>query len=246
MSKEQKDNCGSVSPTFGKQMLGAGCRVLVACEYSGTVRDAFTNAGFEAWSCDLLDSETPGNHYKGNVFDIINDSWDLMIAHPPCTYLSSAGLHFCNIETHGQKAIDRIKKRNNAIEFFLDLYNAPIKRICIENPLGHISAHILKPTQIIHPYYFGEREMKRTALWLKNLPVLEYKIADDLFGERTATEKPEPYQIQVRKANGKIKKRYWTDGIFNNKLKSGHEKSKTFLSIANAMVEQWGSVLACA
>ncbi|MFC0186019.1 hypothetical protein ACFFJX_27720 [Pseudarcicella hirudinis] len=142
-------------------------KILVACEYSGVVRDSFNKAGFFAMSCDLLPTESPGNHYQGSVFDILNDGWDMLIGHPPCTYLSSAGLHFCNIENHGKKAIERIIKRNQAIEFFLKMYDAPIKHICLENPIGYISANILKPTQIIHPYYFGEKEMKRTALWLK-------------------------------------------------------------------------------
>ena len=128
----------------------------------------------------------------------------------------------------------------------MDLYNLPIKHICLENPLGHVSANILKPTQIIHPYYFGEMEMKRTALWLKNLPPLEYKLSNDLFGVATATEKPEPNQIQVRKATGQIKKRYFTDCITNNKLKTGHEKSKLFQSIANEMARQWSGVVVAA
>ena len=233
------------APIAVNPMLSAGGRVLVACEYSGTTRDVFKSLGFDAWSCDILPTDVLGNHYQGSVFDIINDGWDLLIAHPPCTYLSSAGLHFCNIETHGQKAIERIKNRNKAIEFFLDLWAAPIEHICLENPLGHISANILKPTQIIHPYYFGEREMKRTALWLKNLPPLNYKIKDDLFGVATATEKPLPYQVQIRKATGQKKNRYFTDAIVNNKLKTGHEKSKSFLSISKAMGEQWASVVAC-
>jgi len=218
-------------------------KVLIACEYSGIVRDTFTKAGFDATSCDLLPTEKKGKHYQGSIFDIVNNNWDLLIAHPPCTYLSSAGLHLCNIENYGQKAIDRIKNRNKAIEFFLDLYNLPIKHICIENPLGHISANILKPTQIIHPYYFGEREMKRTALWLKNLPPLEYKMSNDLFGSKTATDKPKPYQIQIQKSTGRLRNRYWTDCFVNNKLKTGKEKSKTFQSIADAMLKQWENVI---
>lgn len=218
-------------------------KVLVACEYSGTTRDAFASLGFDAWSCDLLESETPGQHYKGSVFDIINEGWDLLIGHPPCTFLSSAGLHFCNIEIHGQKAIERIKQRNKAIEFFLDLYSSNIKHICLENPVGHISSSILKPTQIIHSYYFGEREMKRTALWLKNLPALEYKLIDDLFGAATASLKPEPLQVSIRKKDGKIKNRYFTDVMINGKFKTGHEKSKSFKSIAYAMAEQWSEII---
>jgi len=218
-------------------------RVLIGCEYSGRVRDAFATLGFDAWSCDILPSEKPGQHYQCDIFEVTNQHWDLFIGFPPCTYLSSAGLHFCNIERHGEKAIERIKKRNKAIEFFLDLYNLPIKHICLENPLGHISSNILKPTQIIHPYYFGEREMKRTALWLKNLPPLQYKLQNDLFGVATATEKPEPYQIQIRRDSGKEKKRYFTDCLINNRIKTGHEKSLIFQSIANEMARQWADVI---
>ena len=224
-------------------LIGTGFRVLIGCEYSGRVRKAFADLGFDAWSCDELPTEIPGQHYQCDIFEVVNQPWDLFIGFPPCTYLSSAGLHYCNIEKYGQKAIDRIKKRNKAIEFFLDLYSLPIKHICLENPLGHISSNILKLTQIIHPYYFGEREMKRTALWLKNLPPLQYKLQNDLFGVVTATPKPEPNQIQIRKATGQIKKRYFTDCLTNNKFKTGHQKSKIFQSIANEMALQWSGVV---
>jgi len=215
-------------------------KVLIACEYSGTVREAMNNVGFDATSCDILPTDVPGKHYQGNVMDILGDGFDVLIGFPPCTYLSSAGLHLCNIEVHSNKAIERIKLRNKAIEFFLDLYAAPIKHICLENPLGHISANILKPTQIIHPYYFGEREMKRTALWLKNLPPLTHVKEKDLFGnEITHTQKPDPISID----NSTGKKRYFTDGINSNKLKDAHSRNKTFQSIANAMAMQWASFL---
>ena len=102
-------------PAIANPLLGAGFRVLVGCEYSGRVRDAFANLGFDAWSCDVLPSETPGQHYQCDIFEVVNQHWDLFIGFPPCTYLSSAGLHFCDIEKHRQKAIDRIKKRNKAI-----------------------------------------------------------------------------------------------------------------------------------
>ena len=147
--------------------------MLIACEYSGVVRDAFTALGFDATSCDILPTESKGKHFQGDVFEILyKENWDLLIAFPPCTYVSAAGLHHCSIEKHGTKAIERIKLRNKAIEFFLDLYNAPIKHIAIENPTGHLSSNILKPSQIIEPYYFGEQQKKRTCLWLKNLPLL--------------------------------------------------------------------------
>lgn len=220
--------------------------VLIACEESQIVTRAFRNLNIEAWSCDLQECSGghPEWHLQMDVFEAVKlKEWKMMIAFPPCTYLSSAGLHYCNIERHGQKAIDRIKKRNKAIEFFLDLYSLPIEYICIENPVGHISSNILKPTQIIHPYYFGDNDMKRTALWLKNLPPLQYRKENDLFGFKTATEKPVPYQVQIRKATGQIKKRYFTDSIVNNKFRSAKEKSKTFQGIAHAMADQWSCVL---
>lgn len=220
--------------------------VLIACEESQIVTRAFRDLGFDAYSCDVqpTSGENPEWHLQMDVFEAVKlKPWKMMIAFPPCTFLSSAGLHYCNIERHGQKAIDRIKKRNKAIEFFLDLYSLPIEHICIENPVGHISSNILKPTQIIHPYYFGDKEMKRTALWLKNLPPLHYRKENDLFGLKTATEKPVPYQVQIRKATGQIKKRYFTDSIVNNKLRSAKEKSKTFQGIAHAMAKQWSCFL---
>lgn len=214
-------------------------KALIACEYSGIVREAMNSVGFDATSCDILPTDIPGKHYQGDIMDIIEDGWDILIGFPPCTYLSSAGLHLCDIEKHGLKAVERIKKRNKAIEFFLDLYSAPIKYICLENPAGHISANILKPTQIIHPYYFGEKEMKRTCLWLRNLPPLEHRKQNDLFGERTHTEIPLPLSVDTKTG----KKRYFTDAIINKKLKDAHGRNKTFHSIANAMAMQWASFL---
>jgi len=219
--------------------------VLVACEESQAVTIELRKLGHKAFSCDTQDcsGEHPEWHLRMDVFEAAKlKKWDMMIAFPPCTYLSSAGLHYCNIEKHGIRAVERIKKRNKAIEFFLDLWVLPIPFICIENPLGHISSKILSPTQIIHPYYFGEPEMKRTALWLKNLPPLKYQLQDDLFGPRTGTDKPDPHQIQVNKKTGKIKKRYFTDSFVNGKFKNSKEKSKTFSVIAKAMAEQWGGV----
>jgi site-specific DNA-cytosine methylase len=215
-------------------------KVLIACEYSGIVRDSFHKKGFNVTSCDILPSETKGNHYQGDIFDILySKDWDLLIAFPPCTYISAAGLHLCNIDIHGNKAIDRIKKRNKAVEFFLDLYSAPIKHICIENPTGHISANILKPSQIVHPYFFGERQMKRTCLWLKNLPPLQHSKENTLFSVKTHSEKPKP--LSIDKTTGK--KRYFTDTIIKSKLKTAHARNKTFKSIANAMAEQWSSYI---
>lgn len=141
-------------------------RILVACEYSGTVRDAFLRLGHDAISCDLLPTEVDGPHYLGDVFDIINDGWDMMIAHPPCTDLSVSGArHF--------KAKIADGRQQRALDFVQLLMDAPIDRIAIENPISVISSKIRKPDQIIQPWQFGHGETKATCLWLKNLPKLE-------------------------------------------------------------------------
>jgi site-specific DNA-cytosine methylase len=141
-------------------------RVLVACEYSGRVRDAFLRGGHDAVSCDLLPTEHPGPHYQGDVFDIINDGWDLMIAHPPCTHLAVSGArHFAAKKASGVQ--------DEALEFVRKLLDAPIKKIALENPISIISSRIRKPDQIIQPWQFGHGETKSTCLWLKNLSKLQ-------------------------------------------------------------------------
>ena len=140
-------------------------KILVACEYSGTVREAFRKLGHDSWSCDLLDSEIPSSkHYKGNVFDIINYGWDLMIAHPPCTHLAVSGARWFK---------NKQQEQAEALEFVKDLMNANIPKIAIENPISIISSKIRKPDQIIQPWQFGHGETKSTCLWLKNLPLLK-------------------------------------------------------------------------
>lgn len=137
--------------------------VLVACEFSGRVRDAFSALGHTAWSCDLLPSETTGNHYQGDVFDIIDCGFDLMIAHPPCTHLACSGAkHFWRKE----------REQAEALEFVQRLLDAPIGMIALENPVSVISTKIRKPDQVVQPWMFGHGETKATCLWLKNLPLL--------------------------------------------------------------------------
>jgi hypothetical protein len=138
-------------------------RVLVACEFSGIVRDAFLARGHDALSCDLLPSERPGPHYQGDVRDILHDGWDLMIAHPPCTYLASSGALWWS---------EKLKEQGEALDFVRLLLNAPIPRIALENPVGCISSRIRKPDQILQPWQFGVGEVKATCLWLKQLPLL--------------------------------------------------------------------------
>ena len=141
-------------------------RVLVACEYSGTVRDAFRAFGHDAMSCDLLPTDVPGPHYQGDVFDVIGDGWDLMIAHPPCTHLAVSGArHFAAKRESGVQ--------QEALDFVQRLLDAPIPRIALENPVSIISSHIRKPDQVIQPWQYGHGETKATCLWLKNLPLLQ-------------------------------------------------------------------------
>ncbi len=216
-------------------------RLLVACEYSATVREAFAAKGWDAWSCDLLPSDLPGKHYQCSALDVIDLGWDLLIAFPPCTYLTYAGM--ANWYDEG-----RAEKRIKAAEFFMQMYNAPISHVCVENPRGIMSQLFRKPDMEIHPWYFGDREMKRTNLWLKNLPPLEYHLQENLFGQKTATDKPEPVSIDVRKKTGKRKVRYWHDAVFKESkngryFPTGHERSKTFSGIANAMADQWTKYL---
>lgn len=138
-------------------------RVLVACEYSGRVRDAFIKRGHEAVSCDLLPTESEGPHYQGDVFDIIGDGWDLMVCHPPCTHLAVSGSRWFKAKATEQE---------QALLFVRNLLEAPIPRIALENPVSIISSRIGKPSQVIHPWQFGHGETKATCLWLKNLPPL--------------------------------------------------------------------------
>jgi len=141
-------------------------KVLIACEFSGTVREAFRNLGHDAWSCDLEPTEIPGNHIQGNVLDILNDGWDLMIAHPPCTHLASSGArHFAKKIADG--------RQQQGIDFFMELVNSNIPKYAIENPIGIMSTKYRKPDQIINPWEYGHETTKATCLWLKGLPKLQ-------------------------------------------------------------------------
>lgn len=139
-------------------------KVLVACEYSGRVRDAFKAKGHDAWSCDLLPTDVEGQHIQGSVLDVLDQGWDLMIAHPPCTHLAVSGARWFK---------DKQQEQHEALCFVSALLNAPIERIALENPISVISTKIKKPTQIIQPWQFGHGETKATCLWLKNLPKLK-------------------------------------------------------------------------
>jgi hypothetical protein len=195
-------------------------KVLVACEYSGRVRDAFLSAGHEALSCDLLPTDSAGPHYQGDVLDIINNGWDLMIAHPPCTYLSVSGMHWTT------RGLRDPQLTEDALDFVRKLLDAPIERIALENPVSVISSRIRKPDQIINPYEFGHDASKKTCLWLKNLPKL------------ASTNLIEPRIINGRKRWGNQ-----TDSG-QNKLAPSDDRwkirSETYEGIAQAMAQQWG------
>ena len=194
-------------------------RLLVACEYSGTVRDAFIRGGHEAMSCDLLPTDAPGPHYQGDVADIINDGWDMMIAHPPCTYLSVSGMHWT------ARGLRDPQLTEDALAFVKFLMDAPIERIALENPISVISSRIRKPDQIINPWQFGHDASKRTCLWLKNLPLLK----------PTAIVEPRIVNNKKRWANQ-------TDSGQNRLPPSDDRwkiRSETYEGIANAMAQQW-------
>lgn len=203
-------------------------KVLVACEYSGIVRDAFSKLGHYAVSCDLLPTEQPGNHYQGDIMDIINNGWDLMISHPPCTHLSVSGArHFKKKE----------KMQSEALEFVKKLMNANIPKICIENPVSVISTKIRKPDQIIQPYYFGNSIVKRTCLWLKNLPPLLWFPKNTLF--ESQYREPE-YLFYNSKKTKSGKSKYSVLGKMGGGC--GHQRSKFFPEVAQAMAQQWGTL----
>lgn len=199
--------------------------VLIACEFSGIVREAFRKRGHNAWSCDLLPSEIEGNHYQGNVIDMLADNWDLMIAHPPCTYLSITGNKWFKPE-YKDRFPDRERQREEAIEFFMELANADIPRIAIENPVGIMSTLWRKPDQIIQPFQFGHSEPKKTCLWLKNLPKLE----------PTSIVEPE---YMISKSGKRLAKWYFQPSNTPERKKM---RERTFEGIAEAMAEQWSSL----
>lgn len=166
-------------------------KVLIACEYSGVTRDAFIKLGHDAMSCDLLPSDKPGPHYQGDIKDIINDGWDLMIAHPPCRYLSVSGIHWNNRGRGWHET-------NKAIHFVCFLMSAPIPKIAVENPKSKISTWIRKPEQIIHPWQFGHGEKKTTCLWLKDLPLLKPTDISKYLHERILNMPPSKNRAKLR------------------------------------------------
>ena len=204
-------------------------KILVACEYSGAVRDAFIGGGHDAWSCDLLPTDAPGPHIQGDVSQVLAQGWDLMIAHPPCTYLSVSGMHWTT------RGLRDPQLTEDALAFVRLLLDAPIDRIALENPISVISSRIRKPDQIISPYQFGHDASKKTCLWLKDLPLL------------TPTQMVEPRIVIT--PNGKPAKRWGNqcDNYGQDKLPPSADRwkirSATYAGIAAAMAEQWGGLL---
>lgn len=237
--------------------------VLIACEESQRVCISFREKGHNAFSCDILECSGghPEWHIKGDALKILNPTengdhaidyrvgivfltqdgkihevprWDLIIAHPPCTYLSNAGNRYFNVEQYGEKALERIKLREEASKFFMEFVNADCDKICIENPVGYMNTHYRKPNQIIEPYYFVKSvediesyQKKKTCLWLKGLPNLN----------RINNFDP-PQPTYVDKSG---KKRYYTEAISGKSKEGQILRSKTFWSVARAMAEQWGN-----
>lgn len=221
-------------------------KVLVACEESQTVCKAFREKEHEAYSCDIIDCSGghPEWHIKQDVLSLLNGNcsfttcdntlhemrgkWDLIIAHPPCTYLTITGNRWFNIEKYGEKAKERIKLREDAIEFFMSFINADCKHIAVENPVGVMSTSYRKPDQTIQPYYFGDAFEKKTCLWLKGLPLLK----------PTNMVKPEE---RVKFASGKTMPKWYADCWSLSKEERSRVRSKTFDGIARAMSEQWSN-----
>lgn len=203
-------------------------KVLVACEYSGAVRDAFIRAGHDAMSCDLEPTEKPGPHYHGPVQDVLYAGWDLLVGHPPCTFMANSGAKHLYKGMKKENGPDPLRWENmrEAAKFFLLLWNAPIPRIALENPVmvGHAQKIIgVSPSQTIQPWQFGHMEVKRTCLWLKNLPPLQ--------------ETNNVYEEMMKLPYGeRAKVHYASPGPMRWK-----ERSRTYLGIAGAMAEQWGN-----
>jgi len=229
-------------------------RVLIACEYSGTSRRAFEAVGHEVLSCDLLPADDGAlNHYQGDVRDVLNQGWDMMIAHPPCTYLSVSGMHWTT------RGLRDPQLTEDALDFVRLLLDSGIPRIALENPISVISSRIRKPDQIIQPWMFGDNASKKTCLWLKGLPKLQYNYADivapkgwakvvmaaDMLEEDEATYKTFDGVLFATREYP-APKATWANQTPSGQNKLGPSadrwkiRSETYLGIAKAMAEQWG------
>jgi len=226
-------------------------KVLVACEESQEVCKAFRERGHEAYSCDIQDCSGghPEWHIQDDVLRIINgykngygcpffvtndgethdtpEQWDLIIAHPPCTYLCLSGQKHCNVDVYGEKALARIEEREKAVEFFMSFVTANCEKIAIENPVGIMGRYYKKPTQYIQPYMFGHGTSKKTGLWLKNLPPLKPTNIVQI-------------EYHISGTGRKWDKWFWDSSCISDLAERSKFRSKTFPGIARAMAEQWG------
>jgi hypothetical protein len=202
-------------------------KILIACEESQRVCEAFRKKGHEAYSCDILPCSGghPEWHIQGDVLEHLNENWDMMIAHPPCTYLTCTGNRWF-LPKYKDRFPTREQDRKDAIEFFTKLINAPIEKICVENPVGIMSRIIRKPEQIIQPFQFGHKEAKKTCLWLKNLPLLK----------QTKIVEPEYTTFK----SGKRMATWYCEALKLPAKERSILRSKTFQGIADAMADQWG------
>lgn len=224
-------------------------KILIACEESQVVCKAFRDKGHEAYSCDIIECSgtNPEWHIKGDVMRFLNnpggmlnkqvwfqngdrkfiDKWDMIIGHPPCTYLCLSGQKHCNVELYGDKAIDRIVKRTEAIEFFKKMMNSNCEKIALENPIGILSREFRKPDQYVSPMQFGHPTKKRTGLWLKGLPKLKpTNIVDQEF--------------HISGSGRAWDKWFWDSSMISDLMERSKFRSKTFEGIAKAMADQWG------
>ncbi len=201
-------------------------KVLIACEFSGVVRDAFAENGHEAWSCDLLPSDRPGRHIQGDILAVLDEGWDLMVAHPPCTWLCAAMRTNAARKDRPQVSSRFIEERDKAFSFVKRLYEAPIAKVCVENPIGYLNGALRRPDQIIRPFMFGHPYRKDICLWLRNLPRL-----------MPTHEQEENLLYPVE--NGRKLLDFWSA----KRNPDGRSlKSITFQGIAAAMAAQWGAV----
>lgn len=206
-------------------------KVLIACEESQTVCNEFRKLGHIAFSCDIqpCSGGHPEWHIQADVIPMLDEQWDLIIAHPPCTYLTVTGNRWFNVERYGEKALQRLKDREEAIKFFMEFVNCKCDRVAIENPVGVMSTRYRKPDQIIQPWEFGDPVEKKTCLWLKGLPKLQYT---------NIVEPPERVVFE----SGKTMPKWYADLWKLPKEERSKMRSKTFLGIARAMAEQWGNL----
>ena len=216
-------------------------RVLVACEYSGRVRDAFIARGHDAISCDLLPSDTPGPHYQGDVIDLFDRQWDMVIAFPPCTDLSLAGARFW-------KAKQADGRQQAAARFFMDMVNAPAKRVAVENPRGIMTKLYRPPDQVVEPWWFGDPFRKKTCLWLRGLPLLEADHTLDDYPELTRAASgggswrtDKGLTTAVSGGTGTNRTSWYEDS--EGRKNRAKVRSRTFPGVARAMADQWSNVL---